>query len=184
MEAAIDDLQEHLSRSDEIYIKHYHDKYQEDFPPVWVACEIMSFGLTSRFYSNLRNYKVRRLISAAYQFDEGFLEGLLEHLTYVRNICAHHSRLWNRHFTKKMPLPKTKPSGLSENIYIDENNKTEHKLYNTTVLLQHLIQIISPNSDWAKRLEALINKHAIDIKRMGFPINWKTLPLWKSALEN
>lgn len=177
------DLKEQTARSDEVFITHYRDKYAEPLPPAWVASEVMSFNLVSRFYSNLRAYKVRQAIAATYQFDETFLEGFLEHICYVRNICAHHSRLWNRHFTKKMPLPKGKPKGLKDNIFVDSTNKTEHKIYNTIVLMQHLMQTVCPESDWAQRLESLIDEYPIDIKRMGFPVGWKSLPLWQTALS-
>lgn len=179
----IDNLKEHAERSDEAFIHHFRTTYDEPLPPAWVSCEIISLGLLSRLYSNLRAYKVRRAIAAIYQLDESFLEGFLEHLTYVRNVCAHHSRLWNRHLTKKMPLPKSKPTGLKDNIYIDDANQTEHKIYNTLVVIQHLMTVICPDSVWAKQLRELIAKYPIDSKRMGFPDHWQTLPLWQQAFE-
>ena len=179
----IAELEEHIKRSDEAFIQHYNDNYYESLPPAWVSCEVMSLGLLSRLYANLRAYKVRRQIAACYQFDEGFLEGFMEHLSYVRNVCAHHSRLWNRHLTKKMPLPKSKPIDLKDNIYVDPTNKTEHKIYNTLVLIQHLMTVICRESHWAKQLDALLEKYLIDVKRMGFPENWKQLPLWQRAIK-
>lgn len=179
----IEDLEKHVKRSDEVFIQHYMDTYDEALPPAWVSCEVMSLGLLSKLYSNLSAYKVRRQIAATYQFDEGFLEGFMEHLTYVRNVCAHHSRLWNRHLTKKMPLPRGKPQGLRDNIHIDAENQTEHKIYNTLVLIQHLLNIICPRSHWAQRLRALIEQYDIPTAAMGFPDNWQALPLWQAALK-
>jgi abortive infection bacteriophage resistance protein len=182
--ANIEDLKEHIERSDEPFIKHFRETYDEELPPAWVSCEVMSLGLLSRFYSNLRANKVRNAIAATYQVDEKFLEGFMEHLSYVRNVCAHHSRLWNRHLSKKMPLPKGKPSGIRDNIFIDEIHKTEHKLYNTLVLIQHILTLICADSHWAKSLELLISKYGIDVKHMGFPEDWKNRPLWQHALNN
>lgn len=179
----IADLKEEIQRSDEVFIKHYRDSYDEELPPAWVSCEVMSLGLLSRFYSNLRSYQVRRAISATYQFDEGFLEGFMEHLTYIRNVCAHHARLWNRHLTKKMPRPKGKPPGLQDNIYVDDANKSEHRIYNTMVVIQHILTVVSPDSSWATRFEKLIQQYDIEVKRMGFPEDWKSLPIWREALE-
>ena len=177
------DLLEHVKRSDETFIAHYRNNYDEDLPPAWVSCEVMSLGLLSRFYSNLRGYQVRRKIAATYQFDEGYLEGFMEHLSYVRNVCAHHSRLWNRHLSKKMPLPRGKPAGLKDNIFVDETHQTEHKIYNTLVLLQHLMTIICPDSHWAKELKQLIEKYSINTKSMGFPEDWQTRPLWTQVFN-
>lgn len=180
----LEDLSAHLQRSDEVFIKHYRENYDEPLPPAWVSCEVMSLGLFSRLYSNLRAFTVRRAIADTYKLDEGFLEGFLEHLTYVRNVCAHHNRLWNRHLSKKMPLPKGKPAGLKDNIYIDDANKTEHKIYNTLVMIAYLMSVICPDSEWTTRLDELLHKYPmIDIKRMGFPLHWKTLPLWAGILD-
>lgn len=62
----IRDLTSEFSRSDEVFIKHYRNNYDEDLPPAWVSCEVMSLGLLSRFYSNLRAYPVRRVITATW----------------------------------------------------------------------------------------------------------------------
>lgn len=180
----IKELEGHVKRSDEVFIQHYEKTYDEKLPPAWVSCEVMSLGLLSRFYSNLRAYQVRRKIAATYQFDEGFLEGFMEHLSYVRNVCAHHSRLWNRHLSKKMPLPRGKPVGLKDNIYIDDSNKSEHKIYNTLVVIQHLMMVICPESHWRDHLIALVKKYDVDVKRMGFPEYWEELPIWVKLLNS
>lgn len=175
---SLEELKEAVKRSDDLFIAHHRNTYNEEFPPAWVACEIMSLGLLSRFYSNLRAYQVRRNISATYDFDESFFEGFLEHITYVRNVCAHHSRLWNRHLSKKMPLPRNKPQGLRENIYDDPSIQTEHKIYNTLVLIAYLIELVSPNSNWSGKLIKLLERYNIDVASMGFPSDWQEKPIW------
>ena len=172
-------LKESFDHSHEAFVQHYKDTYDESLPPAWVSCEIMSFGLLSRFYANLQDYEVRRKISAPYQFHEKFLEGLMEHLCYVRNVCAHHGRLWNRHLVKKMPLPKGKPEGLRKNMHIDPNNQSEHKIYNTLVVICHLMNVISLGSGWGHKLHKLIEEYSIDTGRMGFPEDWVNRPIWR-----
>ena len=71
-----------------------------------------------------------------------------------------------------MPLPKSKPEGLKENIYADIENTTEHKIYNTLVVIQHLMTVICPDSHGATKLLGLIRRYNIDTKPMGFPENW------------
>ncbi|MEM7591367.1 MAG: hypothetical protein AAF383_07580 [Cyanobacteria bacterium P01_A01_bin.83] len=56
--------------------------------------------------------------------------------------------------------------------------QTPRKLYNTLVFLAYLMDCISPKHHWKKRLSALIEEHQIDVKRMGFPENYKSLPIW------
>ena len=102
-----------VDRSDEAFIKHLKATYNEALPPVWAVCEVMSLGLLSRWYENLKPMPTRRAISAVYGVDEKALESWLRHLFLVRNTCAHHSRLWNREFTITPVLPRSKPAGLT-----------------------------------------------------------------------
>lgn len=111
----IDQLTEEVDRSEEAFIKHLKSTYSDRLPPIWAACEVMSLGLLSRWYNNLKPMPTRRAIAATYRIDEKVLESWLRHLSLIRNTCAHHSRLWNREFTITPLLPRNKPSGLAPN---------------------------------------------------------------------
>ena len=47
-------LDREISRSHEVFLSHYRTTYQMQRPPIWGACEVMSFGLLSRFYQNMK----------------------------------------------------------------------------------------------------------------------------------
>ena len=126
----------------------------------------------------MRAYTVRKSIADTYGFDEKFLEGFMEYLTYVRNICAHHSRLWNRHLAKKMPLVRNKPNGLRSNLNLNDPI-AEHRIYNTLVMINYLLSVVSPNSDLGCSLKELIGKYEINVGAMGFPDEWEGLEIWK-----
>jgi len=51
--AMMNQLNEELNRSNEIFVAHHKERYQGIFP-VWVALEVTSFGLLSKIYSNLK----------------------------------------------------------------------------------------------------------------------------------
>lgn len=70
--------------------------------------------------------KTRRAIAAAYGVDEQVLASWLRHLSLVRNICAHHSRLWNRDFTITPTLPRNKPVGLVKQFVPGSRSSTTH----------------------------------------------------------
>lgn len=53
-------------RSHETFIQHHRLKYAEGTPPIWAACEVMSFGLLSRYYDNLKDTRTRRAIALPY----------------------------------------------------------------------------------------------------------------------
>lgn len=166
-ERNLQDLQKELNRSHEAFVKHFQNKYNDSTPPVWAVCEVMSLGLLSKWFGNLKPNRTRRLISQPFEIDHEVLASWLQHLTHVRNICAHHSRLWNRELTVTPMLPRTKPSHLIDEMNLSERGRRE--LYNTLVILNHFLTIIAPENDWRNRLALLIDQYDIDTMRMGFP---------------
>jgi abortive infection bacteriophage resistance protein len=167
-------LSEEVRRSDEIFINHLLHTYAEPLPPVWAVCEVMSLGLLSRWYNTLKPMSTRRAIASVYGVDEGVLQSWLHHLSLVRNVCAHHSRLWNRDFAITPKEPRTKPSHLH-----GEFNPHSRKLYNTMIILLHFMDIIAPQHHWRSRLKGLINLHAVPVTAMGFPQDWKQRTIWQ-----
>lgn len=147
----------------EIFIKHHLDKYSEELPPIWVSVEVMTMGQISSWYSNIKDRKYRQVIAKYYDLDEKILSSFLHHLTIVRNTSAHHSRVWNRKFTIDFVLPNL-PKELNKKF----NPSSRKYLYNTLVMCEYLLNIISEDNSWKKRLDDLILKHNVDIKRMGY----------------
>ncbi|WP_218831495.1 Abi family protein [Bordetella genomosp. 9] len=172
-QANLDKLGLEVSRSDEAFIKHLRNTYVEAMPPVWAVCEVMSLGLLSRWYDNLKPMATRRAVAAVYGLDERVLESWLRHLSLVRNTCAHHGRLWNREFTITPLLPRSKPAGLPAQFQTGSR-----KVYNALVILLHCMDVIAPAHHWRLRLRELIARHDIPVAGMGFPDNWDDLPIW------
>ena len=173
----LDKLSKEVARSDETFIKHLTHTYDETSPPVWAVCEVMSLGLLSRWYSNLKPGATRRAIAGAYGLDDRVLESWLHHLTFIRNACAHHSRLWNRDFTITAEIPRSKPAYLA-----NEFVPASRKLYNTLVMLLHLMDTMAPAHDWRTKLKHLLHRPHIDPHAMGFPHDWDDRPVWQEVL--
>lgn len=171
--ANLDRLTDEVDRSDETFIRHLTRTYREDLPPVWAVCEVMSLGLLSRWYNNLKPMATRRAIASVYLTDQRVLESWLHHLTFIRNLCAHHSRLWNREFTITPELPRTKPANLAS-----ECVAGSRKLYNTLLILLHLMDVIAPAHHWRARLVTLIETHKPPVAAMGFPADWIERDPW------
>ncbi len=173
-------LKEEIGRSHETFIDHYHRTYDEpDQPPIWAVCEVMSFGQLSKWFKNLKHRQDRQAIARAYAIDEAVLGSFMHHLTHIRNLTAHHCRLWNRRLTFTMTIPRT-PTSLVTMF----NPKDDRRVYNTLVMLGYLLRLISPGTSWPKRMRQLIETdQAIDPVAMGFPENWQTLTLWKTTNE-
>lgn len=173
----LDKLSEEVRRSDETFIRHLHDTYREPLPPVWAVCEVMTLGLLSRWYTNLRPMATRRAIAKVYGVDENVLRSWLHHLSMVRNVCAHHARLWNREFTITPELPRSKPAQLVGEFVADSR-----RLYNTLVILLHCMDRIAPRHSWRTRLKNMINEHGVPVAEMGFPDDWDQRPIWQDEI--
>lgn len=160
-----------VERADEIFINHLMSRYSEDLPPIWAVSEVMSLGGLSRWFKSIKSNKIRKDIAKEYGIVAPFLDSWLHHLSIVRNVCAHHSKLWNRRFD--LIPPKVKEEYL--NVISDEKS-----IYNSLTIILYLIQIIDPNSKWKSRLLELIDSREKGVLlEMGFPDNWKDNSLWQ-----
>jgi abortive infection bacteriophage resistance protein len=176
-------LDQELGRSSEDFVAHFRRTYGTNRPPIWAICEVMSFGPTSMLYKILSEQNLRQVIADTYQLDERALGSFLHHLNIVRNTCAHHSRLWNRKFTITLQPPISKPPALIPSLDPVPtgvpNPKAPDKLYNTLVMLAHMMEIIQPTGGWRHRVRELIVAQAFPVSSsMGFPANWLTRPIW------
>lgn len=178
----LDNLQEEIGRSHEVFIKHYRDKYDDPpLPPLWVACEVMSLGSLSKWFENLAARADRKPIADAYDLDETTLSSFLHHITTLRNICAHHGRLWNRRFTVTMKVPRNRPLPAVRAFH--QGNDAERRIYNGLTLLAHMVQVITPGNDWLVRVRTLVEATPeVESVAMGFPDDWRNRPLWRDAL--
>lgn len=153
-------LKAEIDRSKEPFIKHFKEKYSEEFPPIWASVELMTLGQVSNWFSLVKRRQDRQLIAKYYDLDEKVLASFLHHLTIIRNICAHHSVLWNKKLTLEFVIPKEMQTSFN----LDE----KRKLFNTFVMLEFLMDKISGDNHWKERLEALINKHKINRDTLGY----------------
>lgn len=172
------DLQREVGRSRDLFIKHYKSKYTSPAdPPVWMAAEIMSFGLLSRWQNALGARSDKKIIAKHSGLGDTVYMSFIHHLATVRNSCAHHSRVWNRRFAVSPALPTSQGDLLSS-----INPSAADAIYNTLTIMVFVIGRIAPSSAWARRTIKLIRSHPLgDAAAMGFPAGWSSLPVWNSA---
>lgn len=166
----VEKLKEELSRSDEKFLKHYFSKYSEDIPPAWISLEIASFGIVSLLFKNLKSTKDMKEISNRYGLNHITFTSWLHSLTYVRNLCAHHSRVWNR----ELGIPPSVPKNIG-GVWLNksESYKNDRVFYIIAILIYFLDVLNHPN-EFIEKLHKLINDYPIiDLAAMGFPKNWK-----------
>ncbi|EFM86846.1 Abi family protein [Actinobacillus pleuropneumoniae] len=147
--------------------------------------EMLTWGELSHLYAGLSE-KHQKPIAKNLGVQAPILESWLKVLNDVRNICAHHSRLWNREFGRviKTPISQNRLWLSSEIKLNNQHINAEKRLYPILVAIQVLLYTISPNSTWTKRLKALLDSYP-DIQKeyMSIPQNWELDSFWDKALR-
>ena len=169
-----------VGRSKDTFIVHYKETYAgPPMPPVWMTSELLTFGQLSQWYAALKEPKVRNSISKTFELDEVIFVGLVHQLAVIRNICAHHSRLWNRGLNVRFTLPKKKPVILMAAL----NRNAPQQIYNSLATLQFLLTKAEPPNNWGNRLvDLMATLPAGREAAMGFPANWTNLKLWGGTI--
>ena len=147
---------------------------------IWDVAPTMSFGSLSKWYSSLSDTKTRQDVAQVYGVNEVVLRSVLRHLTAVRNICAHHERLWNTSIEPGLRIPRR--AGGSRELFRASNRNAAGKIYNGLVVIVHLLDVITPDGGWTERFIAFVesgNNRSVPMQDMGFPPNWRDLDIWR-----
>ncbi len=176
-EDSLKEIDKELSRTKEVFIKSHYKKYGDEHrPPAYKTLEVISFGCLSKLYSNLKNEITAkdRIAKELNLPNHNFLRSWLQTFNIVRNIIAHHSRIWNRNidFPPKF-LHKT------EFDFIDQP-ENEKSMYHCVSCILFVLNKVSYGHSLKTKLIALLNESEfIDTTEMGFPENWKEQAIWK-----
>ena len=173
--STIDKIKEELDRSDEEFIIAFKSKYSNDFPPSFILLEITSFGALSRLYDNLKHGKSRKDIASMFGLSDKVFASWLHSFVYIRNVCAHHARIWNRWLRIQPLFPKNVP-----NIWLENKTTSNNRLYYVLSMIIYFLNTVNPEHSFKQKLNDLFEKYPnVDKRAMGFPVNWQDEPLWK-----
>lgn len=171
------------TRTPEVFIQHYMDEYDKPSnPPSWMCFELLTIGEMSHFYRGLSSKEDKKRIAKSFDVHFTVFLSWLHSLTYVRNICAHHSRFWNKDLAVE-PSILLKPIGNWVSHAYDNNKRVFYFL----CVLKYLLTRVNPNNSFKEKLVALLNKYPnVPIKYIGIPsdemgnlLDWQIEPLWK-----
>ncbi len=165
-----------IGRSREEFIRHNKTKYGLPLA-IWVACEVWDFGALSTLYAGLKEEDQDEISSRHGVANGRIFATWLRSLNYLRNVCAHHSRLWNRNIVDQPRLP---PDG--EVTALDAFQDDAHGRARPFLLFcicQHLLETINPRSSWGQRLKHLLEHEfpkldhvGLTLQGMGVDANW------------
>lgn len=169
-------IKSELSRSDDDSIRHFYEKYSNEFPPCWMALEATSMGTLSMIYDQMAPGTPKQSIASYYGITDTVLISWLRHIVYIRNTCAHHSRLWNRTLAVQAMVPHTTSKPFAN---LDELVNPERNIYLTLCIIKYLQNTVKPANTFSQRLQSLLDHFPkVDRKAMGFPDNWEDDPFW------
>lgn len=167
------ELNEHWNRSRELFKEHYDADYDNSLPPpAWMIFETTTFGTVSKIYSNIKGDILAKAKIANYfgftKASTKVLVSWMQHLNLVRNICAHHSRLFSRSFILQPILPKRKPIKWVNSI------PAQDRIFISICIITHFLDICAPAFDFRKHLkEVMLLCRPTQLPTMGFPADWK-----------
>jgi len=165
------DLKSFKAKKRETFLGHYFSKYATPtLPPSWMVSEVISLGRWSYVFSCIKNREDQKAISRVFGVHYRILDSWMQSIVYLRNLCAHHNRIWNRIFVispKKMKL-------LEQYFYYNTSFAAQ------ATILNYLIKVITPDTHWGEKLIRFFrNSENINIKNMGFSFDWFEHDFWK-----
>ncbi len=169
------DILKEKTRSKEFFIKHFKKKYNSVDLPIWSVVEIISFGSLSKFFMILKEEEQNQVIQNILGVNKVVSYKWFHALSSVRNICAHHSRLWNRTLGVSLEVPRGLES--FENI-----KESKHKVFFALSVIEYLLTCIGEDEiEFKTKIKNLIKKYPkVKLESMGFIENWEQNPIWRN----
>ena len=150
-----------LNRSKEAFVGRYRDDREVDGHgvftvdayrdlPVWVAAEVLSFGVLSRCVEASVDSGVLNDIAGSINVSKSILPGQIKSLVYLRNRIAHHARIWNH---SVIDAPALSGSGkrrrrIKKRIDCKYGKFDPRSVYCVLVALDGLLERASIDGDW------------------------------------
>lgn len=187
----LEEYDRHESRARDAFVLHFRERYGPHLP-IWVATEVMSFGVLSNLY-RLMPQLDQEVLAARLQVstadgrgDRGALANWLNSLRNVRNICAHHGRLWNRTFDVLIDAPGQSRTDPGSPLRRLAEGRENNKLFDVLLIMRYLYLSLAPERTDVVDLADVIERHSARLgvrpSQLGFPDGWRADPIWDRAL--
>ena len=177
------DIQKHIkeqlhNNKAEVFIQHYCNKYDTPInPPSWMSVEVMYFNHLSRICTGLKLRADINGIAAYFALPPKTFCSWLHTINYIRNICAHHARLWNRDMNI---VPEKLAFSKSLDWVSSPDTVKRSKLYYFLCMLNYMLQTANPTSTFKHRIKDLLTEYqeVASLNAMGFQPDWMNEKMW------
>ena len=161
----------------ETFIANYYSKYNEpELPPFWIVVETFTIGSLNKLFQNINPKDRKEIIEyLGFTSDAKFVRfsNWLYALSVVRNICAHHSRLFNRIFR----ISPSKHDKIEEFIEAENN-----RFYYIAMIINYYLVTMAQDNSYEEDMQTLFNRYeSVDKTKMGFPKEWSAFSISKCS---
>lgn len=165
-----------ILRSKEEFVAHNRNRYGLPLA-MWVACEVWDFGTLSTLFGGMREAE-QDAVAAKYGVRNGRVFATwLRSLNYLRNVCAHHSRLWNRNVVDQPKLPSSDEMPWVASLA--GNAHSQARCFLLLLILKQMLAVINPSSSWPERMRAhlasfpALDHLGLNLGGMGAQADWQ-----------
>lgn len=166
-----------VQRSKEDFVKHYREKHGPDMP-IWVAIEVWDFGAVSQLLAMMK-VPDKQAIAAHYGVtDWKAFASWVRALSYLRNLVAHHSRVWNRNMVSEPKMSSGGQPAWCAKFAGKPDLLAKPFVY--LAIVRHMVEVICPGSQWHQRLADHLlefpvqaSERKLSVSAMGAPDGWE-----------
>jgi len=156
-------IQRETHRSKEAFVTHFKKKYKSDILPIWMVVEIISFSTLSKFFKALKSEQ--ETLTSELDMPPKVLKNWLHIINHIRNICAHHGRLWNKQFAIKALIPKK--------IHQFKDLKND-KIFILIMILNYMFKNMDTGNEFSEKIKNLLKEYPeIPLEALGFTSDWE-----------
>ena len=141
-------------------VLHHQSKYNGQFP-IWVIIELFTFGMLSKFYSDMKRKDQKEIARSTFGRSDTELGSWLFCLTNLRNACAHYSRLYYWEFPAQPAQMK------------DLGYTLNKRIFDYILVVKALCKGTSHWNAFFPEFLELMESSSICLEHIGFPYNWR-----------
>lgn len=167
--------------SNEDFIKWHISEFDSQLP-IWAAVEILQFGQLTKLYRGF-SQGAAYSISNDFGVDPAILKSWATSFNDLRNLAAHHSRVWNKQFVNN---PKITGNGFpKELLYLQDCEAWRlRKLYSQLTVLAWVFSRDSSDENRVLEIMSLLNgfpeSGKLSLDQAGFPSDWREMYPWSA----
>ena len=143
----LSDIERDISRSKERFIRHH--VLRGEGVPIWAAVEALSFGTVSKMVELVDDLAVVDKIGKSFGLPRSTVSGTFHSLSTLRNICAHHGRIWNRTPARAVPVPTSLRAKM--------NGATVRSPFAWIVVMEQLVDTVRGNDYFSSDVGELLS---------------------------